>query len=147
MLTLMGNTKVLTAKEVVNLFNTVSAGGFKVVDSLPELTVAKKGVTYYRRTNEKYIDDAGKERAVLVPYVLGDDPDTGDLCWYTSGAGTFNYENMRNLPSINGEKFLRDMDEAKARAEVSEDGASGGYGLSIMDDEIMKIVSDEMDGD
>lgn len=145
MLTLMGNTKVLTAKEVVSLFNTVSAGGFQVVDNLPELSVARKGVTYYKRTSDRYVDDAGKERAVLVPYVLGDDPTTGEPCWYTSGAGTFNYENMKNLPSINGEKFLRNMDEDKARAPVSADGASGGYGLSLSDEEIEEIVSAEMD--
>lgn len=145
MLTLMGNTKVLTADEVIKLFNSVSAGGFKVVDRLPPIEKANKGVTYYKRTDERYIDDAGNEKPVLVPYVVGEDPTTGEPCWYTSGAGTFNYKNMRNLPSINGETFQDDMDLEKARADVSKDGVSGGYGLTILDDEIKEIVSKEMD--
>lgn len=147
MLNLLGKTRVMTAKEVVNLFNTVSSNGFKVVDELPSLATAQRGVTYYKRSSDKYIDEDGDERSVYVPYVLGDDPSTGDTVWYTSGAGTFNYNNLRNLPSINGEKILGDMDAEKAAAAVSADGVSGGYDMVISDDEIAEIVKSEMAGD
>ena len=143
MITLMGRDKVYTVLEVRSLINTAQYHCF--VDALPSLGTAKANMVYWVKQKDKnYTAQDGKEYPVAQPFVKGVDAN-GLPCWYTSGGGggEDSYEKLKNLPSINGEKFLGDMTDLKARGSVSADGVSGGYDFSIHDDEIVAMVAEE----
>lgn len=141
MLNVIGRHKIYTVPEIEALIRRKA--GFTFVDKLPAIELAKDNVVYYRKTNDMFEDSEGKEWPLAVPYIVGLDS-KGNRCWYTGGAGVTNYEKLKNLPTINGEIFMRDMNEAKARESVSADGVSGGYDLSLHDDDIIDIVREIM---
>lgn len=141
MITVMGYHKVYTVQEVDALIKNTA--GFSVVDKLPARELAKDNWVYYKKTNEKYLEEDGTVRPSVLPYIPGTD-EAGEPCWYVGAAagGAGSYEQLSKLPSINGEKFLRDLDAEKARKPVSADGFSGGYDLSIHDDDIVDAVKE-----
>lgn len=139
MITVMGHCHVYTVEEVDGLI--AKTAGFSIVDKLPAREIAKNNWVYYKKTGEKFLD-GDVLRPTVTPYIAGTD-DEGNPCWYAGAAsGAGSYEQLQKLPSINGEKFIRDLDFEKARTPVSEDGFSGGYDLSIHDEDITAIVDE-----
>ena len=143
MITLLGKDKVYTVPEV--RFLVANAKYFEIVDTLPSVTIAKDNWVYWLRTGKTYQDKNGNVRPVVMPYIKGHDSKSNAPVWYTTGESIYSYDDLNNLPSINGEVFINNMDEAKARAAVSSDGMSGGYDLSIHDDDIIATVKEAMD--
>ena len=139
MITVMGRAHVYTVEEIDKML--AETAGFMVVDKLPARELAKENYVYYKKTKDTYLDEDGGVHATVMPYVPGTDGD-GNKCWYCGGSsgGAGSYEQLSKLPSINGEKFIRDLDADKARKPVSVDGFSGGYDLSIHDEDIIAVV-------
>lgn len=77
----------------------------------------------------------------MYMYIVGTDPnDISKKKWYTVNIPVDNnYKHLENLPLINGEYFLGNLDETKARTTVSKSGVIGGYDMCITDDTINTI--------
>lgn len=144
MLNLIGGNRVYTVKEIDQIISTKT--GFFIVDELPDADTANSNLVYYRRTDKLFEDEHGHLQKVLRQYIVGEDPEfSGHKAWFTTdatgGATANSYNALSNLPSINGEKILGDIDAKRAKAPVSTDGISGGYDMSIHDDDIIDIVT------
>lgn len=136
MLNMLGGIKIYTVPDVDLLIK--NATGFAIVDTLPDpIEDAKANLAYYKRVQ-------GTDKNILVPYLVGEHPETKELVWYTTGIAknAVEYDQLDKRPTINGEVFTGNMDEDKARAEVSRDGESGGYDLSIHDEDIIDIMQE-----
>lgn len=168
MLRLLGEAKVYTVPEIDAIIRKRT--GFQIVNALPDIRLASDRIVYFVRTGETAPGWNDEMYPVLQPYVVGyEDAGGGGCCccdcppsccggddkpsaarvWYTTGIpnSAISFEQLRDLPSINGEFFLGDMDEAKARAAVSSNGKEGGYNLSIPDADITEAVRQALEGE
>lgn len=77
----------------------------------------------------------------MYMYLAGTDPnDISKKKWYAVNVPVDNnYKHLENIPLINGEYFLGNLDETKARTAVSKSGVIGGYDMCITDDTINAI--------
>ena len=175
MITLLGGNEIYTVPEITEvLYNYES---FAVVNELPDISVAKKGIIYYKRTGDTVRDTDNNIRYLMKPFVIGISPtDANKKVWYTiddsAVSESGNYDNLKHLPTINGEKFVGDITDVigyrkpedndntddlsseitdeytipviKARGKVSEDAFSGGYEMTMLDNEIINIVDQYM---
>lgn len=168
MIRLLGEAKVYTVPEIDAIIRKRT--GFQIVNALPDIRLANDRIVYFVRTGETAPGWNDEMYPVLQPYVVGyDDAGGGGCCccdcppsccggegtsggervWYTTGIpnSAISFEQLRDLPSINGELFIGDMDEAKARAAVSSSGKEGGYNLSIPDADITEVVRAALEGE
>lgn len=133
MLHLFEGNRVYTVPEIDMLLQRAT-GGFTIVDSLPLASKADPACVYY--VKKTVTDNATNEdKHVLVPYVIGKAPDSGtEDVWYTTGIekGSISYEELANIPTINGIQFKGDLNKITASKSVEE----GGYGMTITDTEI-----------
>lgn len=145
MIKLLGSVTIYTVPEV-NAIIDKRTSNFRIVDKLPDITLADKRTVYYVRTGSTVTDDNGNTWPEVKAFIVGTDKDDESrAAWYTPGVGVTDYTKLKNLPTVNGEVFQSDMDEDKARGSVSDDGISGGYDLSIHDEDIIECVKEAYD--